>query len=108
MVLPVAVNDLLGDAFQAGQHLCHVLGNEGQAAQNGQEHVQDTIGDASVFYSQRVQRAEGVRQLQRHFLDQVYHFGIVFDHFADLIQRAGEFGGERGIRYGRIGFEGHG
>jgi hypothetical protein len=82
----LAADDLLGKALQAVHHVHHVLGDERQAPGDRQDRLQDVAAHTDVLAGQGVQGGGGVGQLQGHFLDQVHHPGVLFDHAAYLIQ----------------------
>ena len=84
------VNDLLCDAFEIDEQLQNIFRDDRQTLRDGEQAVEDVVGDARVFHRERVKRADGVGEFERDLLDRVDHVLVILDHLADVVQRVGE------------------
>lgn len=87
----LVVNDLLRDAFEIDEQLQNIFRDDRQTLRDGEQAVEDVVGDARVFHRERVKRADGVGQFERDLLNRVDHVLVVLDHFADVVERVAEF-----------------
>ena len=87
----VGVNNFLRDAFEIDEQLQNVLRDDRQSFCNREKPVKNVVCNAGVFHRERVERPDGLRQFERDLLDRVNHVFVILDHFADVVQRVGEF-----------------
>jgi len=88
--LCLIINDFLRDTFEIDQHLQDVLWDDRKTSRDREESFENIVCNARIFHSERVKRANGVRQLERNLLDRVDHVLVILDHSADVIQRVGQ------------------
>ena len=91
------IDNLLGNALQAGKQLHDIFWNDGKVAKNGQKTIQNLISGARIFNSEGMQRADGAGQLDGDLLNGVDHLFVLFDDLDDVGNGAGEFVGKLGI-----------
>lgn len=80
------VNDLLSPPFHFDQQFLDVIRDEGDLADDGQDGIQNIIGDLGVFQRQCIQLANGFRQFQGDLLDAVDHAFVFVDHLGDVFK----------------------
>ena len=89
--LRLIIDDLLCNAFEIDQHLKDILRDDRKTSRDGEESIENIVGNACIFHRECVKRANRVRQLERDLLDRIDHVLMILDHFANVIQRVGQF-----------------